>query len=485
MPDQASFPLQGLAGPVLATCPARAAEDDFWRRVTAGIVPGSPVVRPAAERMSTVLDRPAQGSAAVRLGTPGRCAPNPAARSDPAQARRRSAGPPAAPATVAPAAAALRWDAAGRARLVHDGLAQLLTEIDIGNLRHGAAGLLSTLTLASRTLGAPALRTAAAQVATKIVTGLDRTPRPLPGLAYGRSGTAWALLDAARHLGDDTLERSAVELALAVPVRWPTPGLFHGAAGAGLTQLHFWRATGRPEFLHRAVACADGLLASANHLDDDVYWPVPDDFDATRAGLHHFGYAHGIAGIGTFLLSAGLVAGRTAYLEVAERAGATLIRAAELGPWGARWRSDRSSPPGTGLLYHLCSGSSGVGTFLVRLWAYAKDPQVFQLVTAAADAVHRTRGSAGSSVCHGLAGNGEFLLDVADLLGVDGAPFRDRADDLGAALFARHAVRDGLMVLPDETGAGLSTDYQIGLAGVLAFLLRLGHGSPRPWTVST
>ncbi|GIE75541.1 serine/threonine protein kinase [Actinoplanes philippinensis] len=467
--------------------------------VNAGFAPDDPVVRPAAERMATVLGLQAPHNEAARRLAPviaGLCAPDPAARWDTARVRHKFTETPA-PAAAPPA----RWDAAIRDHLVRDGLAQLLLEIDTGNdkrlgrstpfgagtepgnVQHGSAGLLSTLTTASRILAGPALHDAVARVAAWTSARLGRTPNPLPGLTFGRSGTAWALLDAGRHLEDDALERAAVELALAVPVRWPNPDLFHGAAGAGLTQLHFWRATGRPEFLHRAVECADGLLEAAEYLDEDVFWPVPDDFDSNLAGLRHFGYAHGVAGVGTFLLAAGLDAGRPAYLAAAERAGSTLIRAAELGPWGARWRPDRSSPPGTGMRYHLCSGSSGVGTFLVRLWAHTRDPQVWDLVTAAADAVHRTRWTATPSVCHGLAGNGEFLLDVADMAGTEGSPFRDRADDLAAAMYARHADRGGLMVLPDETGQRFSTDYQVGLAGNLAFLLRLGHGGPRPWTV--
>jgi len=467
--------------------------------VNAGFAPDEPVVRPAVDRMATVLDLQASGSAAARLLAPivlGLCAPEPAARWDTARVRARLAGRP-----PKPVATSAHWNAAARDRLLHDGLAQLLIEIDTGNdkrlgrstpfgagteagnVQHGAAGLLSTLTLASQTLGEPALRDAVARVAAWIVARLDRVPRPLPGLTFGRSGTAWALLDAGRHLGDDALERVAIEQALAVPVRWGNPDLFHGAAGAGLAQLHLWRVTGRAEFLDRVVDCADGLLDAAEYLDDGVFWPVPDDFDSALAGLRHFGYAHGVAGVGTFLLAAGLIAGRTEYLDAAERAGDTLIRAAEIGPWGARWRADRAAEPGTGLRYHLCSGSSGVGTFLVRLWAYNKDPQLWDLVTKAADAVHRTRWSASASVCHGLAGNGEFLLDVADLLGADGAPFRDRADDLGAAMFARNTIRDGRMVLPDESGSRFTTDYQVGLAGALAFLIRLAHGGTRPWLV--
>ena len=184
--------------------------------------------------------------------------------------------------------------------------------------------------------------------------------------------------------------------------------------------------------------------------------------------------------------SAPVFSRRPEYLDAADAAGATLIRAAEYGPWGARWRTDRSSPPGQGMLYHLCSGASGVGTFLVRLWAHTKDSQTLELVTAAAEAVYQTRWSAGPSVCHGLAGNGEFLLDLSDVLDAtdtSAAHYRDWVDDLGAVMFARHTVRAGRVLVPDETGMQVTVDYQVGLAGSIAFLLRLGHGGCRPWTV--
>lgn len=470
----------------------------------------APAGRATAARMSTVLELQAGANGAARLLGPaivGLCADDPARRWDTARVRGHlaveAAAGVAAEAEPSPVrrAGVAGWDARTRARLVEDGLAYLVdaagTEhkgrlgwstsfgatTDAGNVQHGAAGLLSTLTLASQVLGQPELRDAVARVAAWIIDRTGRTSTVLPGLTFGRSGTAWALLDAGRHLADEAIERAGVDLALRVPVRWPNPDLFHGAAGAGLTQLYLWHRTGRDAFIERVVDCADGLLAAAEQTGDGVFWPVPEGFDSALAGLRHFGYAHGVAGVGTFLLGAGLATGRAEYVDAATAAGATLARAAEWGEWGARWRTDRSSEPGTGMLYHLCSGSSGVGTFLARLWAHGKDPDVWELVAGAADAVYRTRWSAGPSVCHGLAGNGEFLLDLADLLGPDGAEYRDRAADLAAAMFARHGVRDGRMLVPDETGLRVVSDYQVGLAGSVAFLLRLGHGGARPWTV--
>src|SRR6185436_16411309 len=162
-------------------------------------------------------------------------------------------------------------------------------------------------------------------------------------------------------------------------------------------------------------------------------------------------------------------------------AGQTLARAAEHGPWGVRWRNDRSDPPGTGMLYHVCSGAAGVGTFLLRLWQATGDPVARELAEQAATAVYRTRWSANSAACHGLAGNGQFLLDMASAL--DG-PYQGWAEELAVCLFARHALRDGRMLVPDESSSRFAIDYQIGLTGVLGFLIRLRHGGPHPWLVT-
>ncbi|MEU3934006.1 class IV lanthionine synthetase LanL [Streptomyces sp. NPDC029044] len=347
------------------------------------------------------------------------------------------------------------------------------------NVQHGAAGVLVTLAQADAALSRPDLRAAMARTASWLTTRLDLTDArpPLPGLYFGRAGTAWALHDVARRLDDTGLAERAERLALALPLRWENPDLFHGAAGAGLAQVRLWRATGRQEFLDRAAACADGLAEAAVRGDDGVFWPVPADFDSALAGITHLGYAHGVAGVGAFLLEAALATGREDLLALARGAGDTLTRAAERGASGARWRTDRTAENGTGMLYHLCSGASGVGTFLIRLWRATGEDTLRELAEEAATAVHRARPFTGTAVCHGLAGNGDFLLDMDQALG---GPYRAMAEDLAATLNTRHTLRNGRALLPDESGTRVTVDYGVGLAGTVSFLLRLRHGGPRP-----
>jgi hypothetical protein len=84
-----------------------------------------------------------------------------------------------------------------------------------------------------------------------------------------------------------------------------------------------------------------------------------------------------------------------------------------------------------------------------------------------------------NGACHGRAGDGEFLLDLASFTGEE--RYRDEAMRSAALLYARHAVRDGLALIPDDSGLRFGTGYASGMAGILGFLLRLRHGGPGWW----
>ncbi|MCF2533196.1 class IV lanthionine synthetase LanL [Yinghuangia soli] len=358
--------------------------------------------------------------------------------------------------------------------------------MDPCSVQYGGAGVLGVLVRAAQTptLG-PALRDLLRE---RIRTAADwlreraeREPVALPGLHFGRSGTAWSLLEAADVLDDRELARQAAEMALKVPVRWPNPDVCHGAAGAGFTQLRFWDATGDDRFRQRVVACADGLLAAAREHGDLMLWQVPKDFDSQLAGAAHLGYAHGVAGIGAFLLAAGRATGRGAYLDAAMAAGRTLSRTVRGDDGAAWWAQGPADPPGVRLV-HWCSGSSGAGTFLIRLWHATGDPLPRDLAEQAALAVRRARWHCGTTACHGLAGNGEFLLDLAELAdpGAEDT-YRRYAEECAELIASRSALLSGRLVPCDETAVGTSASYGTGLAGVAGFLLRLRHGGPRLW----
>lgn len=387
-------------------------------------------------------------------------------------------------------------------RLAADGLAHLVaglpeaaadrlvptrdygSQSDPCNVQHGAAGVLGVLVRASELTGDDSVRATAARVARWIDRRRMAVSPLLPGLYFGRSGTAWALHDAARHLGDDGLAERALELASALPVRWPNPDLTHGTAGAGMAALHLWYETKESALLDRVSAAVDHVSEQVSRTEGgQIHWQVPADFDSKLAGLTHLGFAHGVAGIGAFLLAAAQATGRDDARRLAGRAGETLATAAVREAGAAYWPNDISGPSTSDLRYHWCSGASGVGTFLVRLWQATGDARYRELAHEAAVTVHRGRWFSGIAACHGLAGNGEFLLDLAEATGEE--QYRTWAEELATCLYVRAAQRNGRLVTGDDQASTANLDFNTGVAGAVGFLLRLRHGGPRWWMVDT
>jgi len=341
-------------------------------------------------------------------------------------------------------------------------------------VQHGLAGALAVLAR----LAAAGYGEQSADLRNAVLDRLDRDFEPgrhhLPGLYFGFAGTAWALFDAGRALNRGDLVDRALELVSSLPTAWPNADITHGLSGLGTCLLHLAQATGRQDLLTRALACGDEILRMADTRDDGISWTVHMAFDSELAGYTSYGFAHGTAGIGAFLLAAGHAAGRDDLLDAARRCGETLLAAALREGDAAFWPATASS---SAPLTHWCNGSSGVGTFLCRLYARTKEPEYLASAVAAAHAVMRTRWSMGTAYCHGLAGDGDFLIDLSRVTG--DSTFADYADELAGLLWARRVYYDGAAVLPDESGSAVTGGYGAGSAGHLSFLLRLRMGGPR------
>lgn len=353
------------------------------------------------------------------------------------------------------------------------------SQSDVCNVHHGAGGILGTLTWLAEVTGDEAVLGAVRTACRWIQRRLAKEPQVLPGLHFGKAGTIWALYDAARLLNEQMFADRAVALIKQLPLQWPNPDVTHGMAGAGHATLRLWLATQDAELGARAREYARVLAERAQRQDGLLLWTVPESFESQLAGLTDYGFAHGTAGIASFFLAAGSLLGEPSWIALADEAGDTLRRVAHHDQTGTRWSS---GPREHGRFHeYWCSGSSGVGTYLIRLWQVTGDDRARELAEGAAEAVWRRRWQAGPSICHGLAGNGEFLLDLAAATGDD--RYRCWAEDLAMAIAARAVLRDGRLLAPDETMLGFGTDYGVGVAGWVAYLLRVLHGGPRRWMV--
>jgi tRNA A-37 threonylcarbamoyl transferase component Bud32 len=462
------------------------------------LAPDRPATRPARDRLAAWLGNLSATNASVRRLRPVITAlldDDPDRRPGLNEVRRLldKAGTEVQPPPKAPSRAGT-LDTVAHDRLITDGLAYLVDTMeqesqdrlwpvgpadrtsDPHNVQYGAAGVLGVLTRAYGSRQDPALRDGIEAAARWIARGVAREPRMLPGLQFGRSGTAWALLEAGRSLGDERFTGLAADLARRTPAHWPNPDVCHGVAGFGLTQLRFWELTGEDDFLDRARHAASDLVKAARLRDGHVQWPIPEDFSSQLASVVHYGFAHGTAGIGAFLLAAGRVLGADDCLDLAGQAAGTLASVARLEQGAAYW----SSGPGDNVpMTQWCSGSAGVGAFLVRMWQHGGDDRLLELARQAGLAVLRSRWFRAPGQCCGLSGGGELLLDLAEATG--SAAYRDRAGEIAAALHAGHVLRDGRLLIADAAAEEVPAHYGNGLAGVLAFLIRLRDGGPRLW----
>ncbi|MER7702517.1 class IV lanthionine synthetase LanL [Kitasatospora sp. NPDC097605] len=462
------------------------------------LAPDTPPRRTAGPRLKALVDAAAPSSRALRALAPlviGLTA-DPPERWSLAEATAFLRARPADSPATAPDRQRLSAD--GIDRLLADGLAQLAAtaRADEGHLwawpretplgdpcsvQLGAAGVLAVLDRAVRCdePGAePTLRIAARWLDER----LAKPDRILPGLYFGRSGTVWALYDAARTLDDRRLADRAERYALDIPLDWGNPDICHGLAGAGLAQLHLWHATGDPRFAERASICADRLLLLISGRKDGVDWPAGVQHRRELAGSAFYGFGHGLAGHAAFLLAAGRELNRPELVELATAAGHALCAVAEVHGDAAHWPRGPRRGERTDLTF-WCHGAGGIGTFLIRLWQATADPRFRTYADHAANAVHQDRWRVGPSTCHGAAGSGQLLLDMADATGDE--HHRERAAEIATCLDSRAARRDGRLLVPDETLRDVGASYQTGLAGTLDYLLRLKHGGNRSWLVDT
>ncbi|MDX2817692.1 class IV lanthionine synthetase LanL [Streptomyces sp. PA03-5A] len=403
-----------------------------------------------------------------------------------------------------PAPELVRGPAATEERVIADTLTHLVDSLDHdatwlwpvpsfgtdalpGSLQCGAAGGAGVLVQAWRLREQLALdetRWRRALVrATRWFDGrLQDTSRVLPGLYSGHAGISWAAYELADTVEDEFTAARATALALRLPVRWPNPDLMHGLAGAGTALLRLWRLTGDPSLRERWRKCAEGLAEAASYGETGIGWRVREMFPTpVDRGVFH-GFAHGTAGIGSFLLSAAAAGAGSACRELAQACGETLVAAAvvDADTQAAFWSETPQRP--LAVRQHWCHGSAGVGTFLTQLWQATGTPRYRELAEGAARAVVQSIPFTPTGHCHGLAGYGHFLLDLAEATG-DPA-YTEHAQECADSIVVRHVRRDGLWLLPSDNGLETGFDYGTGMPGPLSFLLRLRHGGPHPWTPS-
>lgn len=245
-----------------------------------------------------------------------------------------------------------------------------------------------------------------------------------------------------------------------------------GAAGAIPTLLALAGDLLLPELRRWVERLGDRIMAAA--IKTEAGWSWGDDSTGFRSARPLTGLGHGAAGFGWALLELFSATGEERFLSGAEQAfnyERSWFREPP-GNWpDFRYFDGESEPPPYGVAW--CQGAPGIGLTRLRALEIRPDEHYRGEVAAALRAVTTNLDDAPPpadrdfSLCHGLGGIGEFLLETARVLkDSDSATMAYR---LAAAGADRHGV--------DPAGwrcgvsCGTNPSLMLGLAGIGYFFL--------------
>jgi serine/threonine protein kinase len=276
------------------------------------------------------------------------------------------------------------------------------------------------------------------------------------GLYIGMAGIAWSLLEmGVREPAEEILQSSFKH-----PLAYSTPDLFHGIAGWGMAALHFFEATGNELYLEQAKEAGNALLGSCRKSEQGYYW--------TESEERPVGLAHGSSGISLFLLYLYLATQNERYFAAGVRALdfdlAAAVRTKDRGlSWGKS--VDSRSP----LYSYWRFGSAGIGTVTARYQRLTGSPRYHSILEQIFIDTDRKYAVFPGRFA-GLAGLGEFLLDMHDLSGEQ--RFLNSAKRVAEGIMPFRVERNGA-AFPGELSSRLCCDYGTGSAGIALFLNRL------------
>ena len=348
-----------------------------------------------------------------------------------------------------------------------------------------------------------------------------------PDLYSGTAGVGLALAEIDAITGDDVCRRTAVAAirqALAGAEDDGSAleaGLYSGLAGIAVAAIRSGLLLRKPELVERGRGLADravaqcaagdsydlisgragvvmGLLAVARALSDAAAaaaavglgeqivaaakrrgaWSWPRA--GAGSGLMATGMSHGAAGAACSLLELGQVTGDQRFLVAAEAARASEQACFDetARNWPASHEEDRQPDAWLTAVSQVswCHGAPGIAMARHRAWTLTGDGARRAEAELALDTTAAwVRAALGSmrgdfSLCHGLAGNAEALMDGAEAAGSRASGLRSLAFEVAEAGVKEHAT--GARPWPCGPG-GEAPGLMIGLAGIARYYLRL------------
>jgi lantibiotic modifying enzyme len=298
----------------------------------------------------------------------------------------------------------------------------------------------------------------------------DCPPPHRLGLYSGWLGIALATARVGLLLERSDLLASAARLARRCPdAGFQEFDLVAGRAGGIVALLALGQLLNDGDCIDRAIALGDALCRGAERGGHGCSWPALNRTTARNLT----GYSHGTAGVAYALLTLHEATGHDKYLRMANRAFAYENGCYDSG--AGNWPDFRRGSAANSCMTAWCHGAAGIA--LSRLYAlellgdsaYRDDSLVALQNTVEVTTRWLRAGTANFSLCHGLAGNAEILVEGDRIL-------KNRRNRALAEEVARFGIDN--YAGPDQgwpcgTRTGDTPGLMLGLAGIGYFYLRL------------
>lgn len=302
------------------------------------------------------------------------------------------------------------------------------------------------------------------------------------GFHAGSVGVAWAAARASLLLEEEEMHARAIALSTQFDV--PSgpdrcPDLITGMAGSALGLLALADELGDPRLVEQAVATGEILISRATVTTHGWSWAIP----ARRYPAHLCGISHGAAGIGWALLE--LFAATRDDRFRGGAAGAFAYERSWLDQSAGRWpdlrirgqRRGPLAPIDSGIAGTWCYGEAGIASTRLRAIAilgpgpHSGDAEIAVETTRRHLAEALPYAIDDLSLCHGLGGAADILLDAAAAFDLRWHRAAQLATELGHEALERYADagRPWAWGTEGETTPGLF----LGLSGLGWLFLRL------------
>ena len=113
--------------------------------------------------------------------------------------------------------------------------------------------------------------------------------------------------------------------------------------------------------------------------------------------------------------------------------------------------------------FHWCHGPAGIGFFFLRAWALTGNPTYRDIALAGARTISEVGHRGGTTLCHGLAGNGDFLLEVSRVL-QEPRWFSDAVRIADILELWTPDLRNGGLTWPGDHPDVITPDFMVGCA---------------------